>query len=117
MRLIFLRREDSYVTETAYQKNLIRKLYAIFPGCVILRNDPRYQQGMLDLTLLWGRNWASLEVKASEDAAVQPNQNFFVQQLDNMSFAAFIYPENEEEVLGALQQAFEPPRRARFSES
>lgn len=117
MRLIFLRREDSYVTETAYQKNLIRKLYAIFPGCVILRNDPRYQQGMLDLTLLWGRNWASLEVKASEDAAVQPNQNFFVQQLDNMSFAAFIYPENEEEVLGALQQAFEPPRRARLSKS
>jgi hypothetical protein len=106
-----------YVTEATYQRKLIEKLEAMFPGCVIVKNDPQYRQGFLDLTLLYGRKWASLEVKASASSKHQPNQEHFVQVLDNMSFAAFIYPENEEEVLSALQQAFRPPRRTRISQS
>lgn len=94
------------MTESAYQSKLIKKLKRIFPGCMVLKNDAGYQQGILDLTLLWQRYWAMLEVKASADAAHQPNQEYFVNQLDNMSFAAIIYPENEEEVLLALQEAF-----------
>jgi 3-hydroxymyristoyl/3-hydroxydecanoyl-(acyl carrier protein) dehydratase len=94
------------MTEAAYQAKLIRKLKRIFPGCVILKNDAQYQQGILDLTLLWKRWWAMLEVKASANARRQPNQDYFVEQLDHMSFAAYIYPENEEEVLLALQDAF-----------
>ena len=94
------------MTESAYQSKLIKKLKQIFPGCVVLKNDSGYQQGILDLTLLWKRYWAMLEVKATADAARQPNQDYFVEQLDNMSFAAFIYPENEQEVLIALQEAF-----------
>lgn len=93
------------MTEAAYQGKLIRKLKQIFPGCVVLKNDPQYQQGILDLTLLVGSMWAMLEVKASRTARVRPNQGYFVEQLDKMSFAAFIYPENEEEVLCALQEA------------
>lgn len=94
------------MTEAAYQGRLIKKLKRIFPGCVVLKNDPQYQQGILDLTLLWGDLWAMLEVKASAYARERPNQAYFVEQLDSMSFAAFIYPENEEEVLLALQEAF-----------
>lgn len=94
------------MTEAAYQGKLIRKLKRMFPGCVVLKNDPGYQQGMLDLTLLFGSMWAMLEVKASAQARTRPNQGYYVEQLDNMSFAAFIYPENEEEVLIALQEAF-----------
>lgn len=100
------------MTENKYQTGLIKRIKDRFPGSVVLRNDAAYQQGMLDLTLLFGDRWASLEVKASADASVRPNQDYFVQQLDDMSFAAYIYPENEEEVLNALQQAFESPRRA-----
>ena len=94
------------MTESTYQRNLIRKLEQLFPGCVILKNDPQYRQGILDLTLLWQKWWAMLEVKASSKAARRPNQDYYVEQLDRMSFAAFIYPENEEEVLLALQEAF-----------
>jgi hypothetical protein len=94
------------MTESAYQAKLIRKLKTIFPGCMILKNDPAYQQGILDLTLFWQRYWAMLEVKASGKAPHRPNQDYYVEQLDRMSFAAFIYPENEEEVLIALQEAF-----------
>lgn len=94
------------MTENAYQAKLIKKIKRCFAGCVVVKNDPAYQQGFLDLTILYGDKWASLEVKASADAVLQPNQEFFVRKLDDMSFAAIIYPENEAEVLGALQQAF-----------
>jgi hypothetical protein len=94
------------MTENAYQARLIRKLKSRFPGCEVLKNDPQYVQGILDLTLLWGPCWAMLEVKASATAAERPNQAYYVERMDNMSFAAFIFPENEEEVLTALQEAF-----------
>lgn len=103
------------MTESAYQAKLIRKLKRIFPGCVILKNDPNYQQGILDLTLLHGPFWAMLEVKASARSSTRPNQEYFVQHLAGMSFAAFIYPENEEEVLSALQEAFASRGTARVS--
>lgn len=101
--------------ERDYQAKLIKELRLLFPGCVILKNDTDYIQGIPDLTILYRNFWAVLEVKASCDAAVQPNQDYYVGLLDNMSFAAFIYPENEEDVLNDLQQAFQPRRAARVS--
>lgn len=98
--------------ESVYQAKLISKLNVRFPGCVILKNDPQYQQGILDLTLLFEDTWAALEVKASAKSPRQPNQDYYVRQLDDMSFAAIIYPENEEEVLNALQEAFASRRGA-----
>ena len=103
------------MTENLYQRKLIQKLERIFPGCVILKNDSGYRQGVPDLIVLWGEHWATLEVKVHEKASSQPNQDYYVEQLNDMSFAAYIYPENEREVLDALQQAFESPRRARVS--
>ncbi len=78
----------------------------MFPGCEVLKNDSQYRQGILDLTIFHGPFWAMLEVKASASARERPNQSFYVQRMNGMSFAAFIYPENEEEVLTALQEAF-----------
>lgn len=100
------------MTENQYQARLIKKIYKMFPGCVIFKTDASYQQGIPDLLILWELNWASLEVKPMASASRQPNQDYYVELLDEMSFAAYIYPENEEEVLSALQQAFESPRRA-----
>lgn len=82
-----------------------------------MKNDSGYQQGILDLTILFCDTWASLEVKGSADAPKRPNQDYYVKRLNEMSFAAYIYPENEREVLSALQQAFESPRRACLSKS
>lgn len=94
------------MTENAYQAKLIRKLKRMFPGCEILKNDPQYRPGILDLTIFWGPCWAMLEVKASARAGKRPNQLFYVRRMNEMSFAAIIYPEIEEEVLTALQEAF-----------
>lgn len=94
------------MAENKFQAKLIRKLKRLFPGCEILKNDSGYRPGILDLTILWGKYWAMLEVKASETARERPNQGYYVEKMNGMSFAAFIYPENEEEVLAALQEAF-----------
>jgi hypothetical protein len=94
------------VRENQYQAGLIRRLKERFPGCEVLKNDPSYRQGILDLTLFFGPCWAMLEVKASATAAERPNQAYYVEQFNNMSFGAFIFPENEEEVFTALQEAF-----------
>lgn len=92
--------------ENEYQAKLVKKLYRLFPGCQILKNDSDYQQGIPDLLILFNDMWAMLEVKESSGAAVQPNQEYFIDRFADMSFGAFIYPENEDEVLNDLQQAF-----------
>jgi hypothetical protein len=104
------------MTENQYQARLIKKIERMFPGCFVSKIET-YRQGIPDLLILWHKKWAVLEVKMSEDAVEQPNQRHYVERFDGMSFAAFIYPENEEEVLDALQQAFESPRRTRVSQS
>jgi hypothetical protein len=72
---------------------------------VILKNDSGYLQGIPDLLVLYGDRWAMLEVKANARTPHQPNQDYYVRMLDEMSFAAFIHPSNEQDVLRALQQA------------
>lgn len=94
--------------ESVYQKKVIKKLKEMFPGCVIHKNDPTYMQGIPDLVIYYGHRWAMLEVKASEDSDEQPNQRYYVEKLNDMSFAAFIHPDNEAEVLDELQHALDP---------
>jgi hypothetical protein len=93
------------MTEARYQSELIKKLRLLFPDCVILKNDPSYLQGVPDLVIFHEDRYAFLEVKGSERAPVQPNQDYYVRKLNGMSFAAFIYPSNEEDVLCALERA------------
>jgi hypothetical protein len=105
------------MTENKYQTKVIKKLEKLFPGCVIQKMDSGYQQGIPDILVLWGPCWAALEIKISPSADIQPNQGYYIEKLNEMSFAAYIYPESEEEVLNALQQAFKSPRRACVSKS
>jgi hypothetical protein len=101
--------------ERDYQAKLISKLKDILPGCVILKNDTDYLQGIPDLLILYGGRWAMLEVKRSASASHQPNQDYYVDMLGRMSYAAFIFPENEEEILREVQRALDPAWAARFS--
>jgi hypothetical protein len=91
--------------ENAYQAGLIKKIERRLPGCVVLKNDPNFRQGILDLTILWGPRWGALEVKVSADEPLQPNQAYYVDLLNEMGYAAIIYPENEEEILYELEQS------------
>lgn len=93
--------------ERDYQPQLIKKLERMFPGCYVRKHD--MQQGWPDLLILWGPHWALLEVKREEPTSeddFEPNQEWWIEEFDRMSFSACIYPENEQEVLHALSQAF-----------
>ncbi len=93
-------------SEAAYQAKLIKKLETLFPGCYIRKNDPSETQGIPDILILFGNHWAQLEVKFSDTASKQPNQTYYVDMFNKMSFASFINPQNESEVLYDLQRAF-----------
>lgn len=101
--------------ESKFQHDLIKEIEEMFPGCVIFKNDTEYIQGFPDLTIFYKNKWAVLECKRSAHAPAQPNQPYYVELLNNMSFSRFVHPENKEEVLYDLQQAFRPRRTARIS--
>lgn len=94
--------------ENAFQAQVIRELKVRFPGCIVLKNDSGYLQGIPDLTVLHGESWAMLETKRSENDSHQPNQDYYVDLFNRMSYASFIFPENKEKVFHELQQAFGP---------
>ena len=90
------------MNESQYRKALEDRLKNIFPGCFILRNPCTEYQGIPDLTIFYGTRWAMLELKIDRNASFQPNQEYYIDLMSGMSFAAVIYPENEESVLEAL---------------
>ena len=93
--------------ERDFQSRLIKELKGRFPGCIVTKMDSSHIQGIPDLLILYGNRWATLECKKDSKATRQPNQEYYVATMDDMSFSRFIYPENKEEVLNELQQAFE----------
>ena len=102
--------------ERDFQAKLIKELKARFPGCVVLKNDANYIQGIPDLTVFYQNTWAMLEVKKDSSSKHQANQEVWVDKANNMSFARFIFPENKEEVLNELERLFQPERAACVSE-
>ena len=96
--------------ESGFQKKLIKELHEMLPGALIYKNETL--QGLPDLTILWNEHWALLECKREDDAQKQPNQPYYVEKANQMSFGRFIYPENKQEVLNDLQQAFGLSREA-----
>lgn len=92
--------------ESQFQAELIKDLKDLFPGCLVIKNDPNYIQGIPDLLVLHGPNWIALECKRSAREATQPNQQWYIEVMNDMSFAAFIYPENREEIIHAICDAF-----------
>lgn len=103
-----------YHLETEFQADLMREIERMFPGCFVMKNDANTIQGFPDLIIIHNDKWATLECKIRKNAHQQPNQEYYVRVLNDMSFSRFIYPENKEEVLYELQQAFKTRRSTRI---
>lgn len=93
--------------ERDFQSKLIRDIKLRFEGCLVLKNDAGYLQGFPDLLILHKDHWAALEVKRKGDASRRPNQAYYIQKMNEMSYASFISPETKEDVLNGMEQAFE----------
>jgi len=91
-----------------YHPHLIKKIEAMLPGCEVHKNDPNKTQGIEDLLILHNNKWATLEAKISEKArrTPEPNQEYYVKKHNDMAYASFIYPENEDVVLDELCNYF-----------
>ena len=94
------------ILESKFQKDLMDEIRDTYPGCVIIKNDSGYIQGFPDWTIFYRDKWAILECKRSRTATKQPNQEYYVERLDGMSFSRFVYPENKDEVLYELYLHF-----------
>ena len=97
--------------ESKFQKDLMDEIRELYPGCVILKNDPNYIQGIPDWTILYKKRWATLETKKEEKAPHRPNQDYYVDKLNDMSYSSFVYPENRETVLDQLSKVFGKPKK------
>lgn len=93
--------------ESKFQSGLKKRLREEFPGCFVMKNDPNDIQGIPDLTVLYGPKWATLECKRSKDSTNrQPNQEYYVEKMNEFGFSRFIFPENEDEVINDLRKHF-----------
>jgi hypothetical protein len=97
--------------ESKFQKEFIDKVKERYPGSIALKNDSSYLQGFPDWTILYEDKWAVLEMKKDRGARKQPNQEYYVEKLNNMSFSRFVYPENADEVFEDLDTLFKRKRR------
>ena len=94
--------------ESKFQAELKKELKTLFPGCIVTKLDSGDIQGIPDLLILFKDKWAALECKKSAKASHRPNQDYYVDLMDKMSFSRFIYPENKEDILNELIQIFRP---------
>lgn len=92
--------------ESKFQSDLIKEIEDKLEGVIVLKNDPNYIQGIPDLSVLYKGKWAVLECKKNGNASHQANQDWYVEQMNGMSFARFVFPENKEEVLDELFRFF-----------
>lgn len=92
--------------ENRFKTKLVREIRDMLPGCMVLHLDPNEIQGIPDLLVLYRDKWAVLEGKKSANASHRPNQDYYVGLMNDMSFAAFIYPENKDAVLDELYSYF-----------
>ena len=103
--------------ENKFKTRLVKELKTRFPGCMVVHLDPNEIQGIPDLLVLYEDTWAALEGKKSAKASHRPNQDYYVEKMNGMSYAAFIYPENKEEILDEMERSFATARPARLSGS
>lgn len=92
--------------ENDIQADLIPEIKKRFPDCIVTKLDANHIQGIPDLLVLYGKHWATLECKTDAKAPHQPNQDDYVALMNSMSFSSFVYPENKEDVLNGMEQAF-----------
>lgn len=94
--------------ENAYQAGLIKRIYSLVPGCIVMKSDSGMVQGYPDLIIMHGDRYACLEVKRSEFSSHRPNQDYYVSKInEDGGFASFIYPSNEDDVLRSVKLFFD----------
>lgn len=91
--------------ESKFKTKLIKEIRTRLPEAIVLHTNPP-PQGIPDLLVLYRGHWAALEGKKENNSSHRPNQDYWIEKMNRMSFAAFISPENKEDVLNAMERSF-----------
>lgn len=94
------------VNENVYQRKLKKRIENMFEGSFVVKNDSSFIQGIPDLTVFYKNKYAILEVKRSANEPHRPNQDYYVDMFNGVSYAAFIYPENEKQIIKEMEEFF-----------
>lgn len=92
--------------ESKFQAETVKEIKERFPGSIVMKMDANYIQGIPDILVLYKDKWAALEFKKSESSSHRPNQSYYVEKMNDMSYSSFIFPENKEEVLDEMERSF-----------
>lgn len=92
--------------ESEFASELKEEIRHRFPDCFIIKLDSNQVQGIPDLMILWKEYWAILETKRGLRSVRQPNQEYYVELFDRMSFSAFVHPLNYRDILDDMERAF-----------
>ena len=89
--------------ESDFQAKVIKELKAM--GLAVVKNQagPGVPTGFPDLTAFGEGIYCCLECKASARAKKQPRQEYWVNKLNEWSYAAFVYPANWEKIKAEIQ--------------
>lgn len=91
--------------ERNFQAVILNRIRNRIPGIIISKGDDA--QGHPDWSFYYCGKTAFLEFKDSANSPFQPNQEFYIQYInDTGGFARVIYPENEREVMNEFYKFF-----------
>lgn len=90
--------------ESGFQDKLRKELLKRFPGSMVFKMDQ--VQGIPDILVLYKDKWASFECKRQSSSHKQPNQEYYVNLMNEMSFSRFITRQNINEVLDELSETW-----------
>ena len=93
--------------EASFKKQFLKKIEERLPYLDLDFIEPSTRKRSLpDIFVIGPICWAALEFKRSQDSNHQPNQDYHVERFNEKGYATFVYPENEGEVLDALERLF-----------
>ena len=95
------------ISESQFQHKVIKEIKKKYEDAIVMKLDANYKQGIPDFLILVRNKWATLEFKKFAEAKHRPNQDWYVDQMNRMSFSRFIFPENKDEVLRELFDFFD----------
>lgn len=103
---LFFSKKEEIMLENKFKQKLVKEIKELFPDCIVIHPSPNEIQGIPDLLVLNGDQWAALEGKKSAKDSHRPNQDYYIFKMQKMGYASFIYPENKDETLESMKHYF-----------
>ena len=98
--------------EGKFKEKLIKDIEKELPGCIVTKLEADTSNGIPDIIILHKGKWATLEAKKdiSEVTKARRNklaQDYYVAEMNKMSFSRYVYPQNKAEVINELKVHFQ----------